>query len=212
MRRRDWLVPLLLMIYAILPLIPGAFRLVELGGGPHILPANPRATGAPLPIIIHILCAFFYTVAGAWQFSPALRRTGWHRRAGRLLAPLGMGAAISGFYMTIVFPTAPEYDALLLVPVRLVVSTGMAVAIGLALVAIIVRGDVPAHRAWMMRAYALGLGAATQLVIFIPTAPFGVPSPMAASALLSAAWLINLCVAEWIIQRGTSLRAVAATS
>jgi hypothetical protein len=212
MRRRDWLVPLLLTIYAILPLIPGAIRLVELGGGPQILPANPRASGAPLPIVIHILTAFFYSVAGAWQFSPALRRTGWHRRAGRLLAPLGMGAAISGLYMTIVFPTAPEYDALLLVPVRLVVSTGMAAAIALALVAIIVRRDVPTHRAWMMRAYALGLGAATQLVIFIPTAPFGVPSPMTASLLLSAAWLINLAVAEWIIQRGTSPRAVAAIS
>jgi len=32
MTRRDWLIPLLLTIYAILPLIPGAFRLVELGG------------------------------------------------------------------------------------------------------------------------------------------------------------------------------------
>jgi len=212
MRRRDWLVPLLLTVYAILPLIPGAFRLIELGGGPQILPANPRATGAPLPIVIHILTAFVYTVAGAWQFSPALRRTSWHRRAGRLLAPLGMGAAISGLYMTLVFPTAPEYEALLLVPVRLAVGTGMAVAIALALVAIIVRRDVPAHRAWMMRAYALGLGAATQLVIFLPAAPFGAPTPMMASVLLSAAWVINLAVAEWIIQRGTSLRSVVATA
>jgi hypothetical protein len=35
---------------------------------------------------------------------------------------------------------------------------------------------------------------------------------MAASVLLSAAWLINLAVAEWIIQRGTSPRAVPAIS
>jgi uncharacterized membrane protein len=209
--RRDWLVPALLTFYAILPLIPGAFRLVELGGGPAILPANPRALGAPLPVIIHILTAFFYTVLGAWQFSPALRRTAWHRQAGRLLAPLGMGAALSGLYMTLVFPTAPEYDPLL-VPIRVFFASSMAVSIGLALVAIIVRRDVPAHRAWMMRAYAIGLGAATQLVIFIPLAPFGVPSPMTATLLLSAAWVINLGVAEWIIQRGSSMRAVAVTS
>ena len=211
MRRRDWLVPLFLTIYAILPLIPGAFRLVELGGGPAILPANPRASGTPLPVIIHIVTAFFYTVVGAWQFSPALRRTPWHRRAGRLLASLGMGAAISGLYMTLVFPTAPEYDPLLVL-FRLIFGGGMAVAIGLALHAIIVRRDVPAHRAWMMRAYAIGLGAATQIVIFIPLAPLGTPGPMAATLLLSAAWLINLAVAVWIFQRGNSLRPVAGMS
>lgn len=203
MSRRDWLIPSLLMVYAILPLIPGAFRLVELGGGPQILPDNPRAHGAPLPVIIHIVSAFFYTVMGAWQFSPALRRTAWHRRAGRILAPLGMGAALSGLYMTLVFPTAPEYDPLLVV-FRLTFSSGMALSIVLALVAIIVRRDVPAHRAWMMRAYAIGLGAATQIVIFIPLAPFGTPGPMAATLLLSSAWVINLMVAEWIIRKGTA--------
>ncbi|MEO7221925.1 MAG: DUF2306 domain-containing protein [Devosia sp.] len=211
MRRRDWLIPALLMVYAILPLIPGAFRLVELGGGPQILPDNPRALGAPLPVIIHIVTAFFYTVFGAWQFSPALRRTQWHRRAGRLLAPLGMGAALSGLYMTLVFPTAPEYDPLL-VAFRLLFGGGMAVAIGLGLVAIIVSRDVAKHRAWMMRAYAIGLGAATQIVIFIPLAPFGTPGPMTATLLLSSAWAINLAIAEWIIQRAGSVRQVAVTS
>jgi uncharacterized membrane protein len=199
MPRRDWLFPSLLTVYAILPLIPGAFRMIELGGGPQILPENPRALEAPLPVIIHIVSAFFYTVAGAWQFSPALRRTPWHRRAGRLLAPLGLVAALSGVYMTLVFPTAPEYDPLL-VPIRLLFGGGMAIAIILALVAIIARRDVAVHRAWMIRAYAIGLGAATQIVIFIPLSPFGTPGPMAATLLLSAAWVINLAIAEWAIR------------
>jgi hypothetical protein len=198
--RRDWIIPALLMVYAILPLIPGAFRLVELGGGPQIMPHNPRATAMPLPIIIHIITAFFYTVAGAWQFSPALRRTPWHRRAGRLLAPMGMGAAVSGVYMTLFYPPAPEYDPILVV-FRLIFGGGMAVAIVLALIAIIVRRDVPTHRAWMMRAYAIGLGAATQIVVFISLAPFGTPGPLAASLLLTLGWVINLAVAEWIIRR-----------
>ena len=131
MARRNWVIPLILTIYAILPLIPGAFRLVELGGGPALLPANPRATAMPLPIVLHVVTSFFYTVVGAWQFSPALRRTPWHRRAGRILAPLGLGAALSGLYMTIVFPTAPEYHPLI-VGVRLVVGGGMVLAIVLA--------------------------------------------------------------------------------
>jgi hypothetical protein len=209
MARRDWLIPTLLTIYAILPLIPGAFRMIELGGGPQILPENPRALGAPLPVIVHIVSAFFYTVAGAWQFSPALRRTPWHRRAGRLLAPLGLVAALSGVYMTLVFPTAPEYDPLL-VPFRLLFGGGMAIAIVLALVAILTRRDVATHRAWMMRAYAIGLGAATQIVIFIPLSPFGTPGPMAATLLLSAAWVINLAIAEWAIRGQRRLAAATA--
>ena len=199
--RRDWLFPALLSLFAILPLIPGAMRLVELSGGPQILLENPRATAAPVPVVLHIVTAFFYTVLGAWQFSPALRRTAWHRRVGRLLAPLGLGAALSGLYLTLAFPTAPEYDATLLVPVRLMVSSYMALAIGLALRAVIMRRDLPAHRDWMLRAYALGLGAATQLLVFIPTLPFGAPGPAAATLLLSSGWLINLAIAEWIIQR-----------
>lgn len=208
MARRDWLIPTLLMVFAVMPLIPGAFRLIELGGGPHLLPANPRATGAPLPVIIHIVSAFFFTVFGAWQFSPALRRQAWHRRAGRLLAPLGLAAALSGLWMTLGYPTAPEYDAIVIVPVRLVVGSFMAASIGLALVAILVRRDVPTHRAWMMRAYAIGLGAATQMFIFIPLAPFGTPDPFTASLLLTVGWVINLAVAEWAIRRGTKTRRV----
>ena len=208
MARRDWLIPLLLTIFAVMPLIPGAFRLVELGGGPHLLPANPRAAGAPLPVIIHIVSAFFYTVFGAWQFSPALRRNAWHRRAGRLLAPLGLAAALSGLWMTLGYPTAPEYDPILM-PIRLAVGSFMAASIVLALIAIIVRRDVPAHRAWMMRAYAIGLGAATQMFVFIPLAPFGTPEPFAASLLLSMGWVINLMIAEWLIRRSTHRRTAA---
>jgi hypothetical protein len=208
MARRNWVIPLLLTIYAILPLIPGVFRLIELGGGPALLPANPRATGMPLPIIVHVVTAFFYTVIGAWQFSPALRRTPWHRRAGRLLAALGLGAAISGLYMTIVFPTAPEYHPIL-VPFRLLFGGMMSISIVLAVLAIVVRRDVPTHRAWMMRAYAIGLGAATQIVIFIPLAPFGTPDPLSASLLLTMGWVINLAVAEWMIRRQERVRAVA---
>jgi hypothetical protein len=205
MARRDWLIPLLLTIFAIMPLIPGAFRLVELGGGPHLLPANPRAAGAPLPVIIHIVSAFFYTVFGAWQFSPALRRNAWHRSAGRLLAPLGLAAALSGLWMTLGYPTAPEYDPILM-PIRLAVGSFMAASIILALTAIIVRRDVPGHRAWMMRAYAIGLGAATQIVVFLPLAPLGPPPPFAASLLLSSGWVINLLIAEWLIRRGGRIR------
>ena len=205
MRGREWVIPALLMVFAIMPLIPGAFRLVELGGGPQLMPANPRALAFPGPVIIHIVTAFFYTVVGAWQFSPALRRVAWHRWAGRLLAPLGMGAALSGLYMTLFYPHAPEDHELLLV-FRLLFGGGMAVAIVLGLVAILVRRDVATHRAWMMRGYALGLGAASQMVLFLSLAPLGTPNSFVSALMMGAAWAINLGVAEWIIRRPMRVR------
>lgn len=209
MRRREWVAPAVLMVFAIMPLIPGALRLVEFGGGPQIMPPNPRAAAFPIPVAIHIVSAFFYTVVGAWQFSPALRRVPWHRRAGRLLAPLGMAAALSGVYLTLFYPPAP-HDHELLPLFRLLFGGGMAVAIVLALVAIIARRDVTAHRAWMMRAYALGLGAASQMVLFLSLAPLGTPNSFVSALMMGAAWAINLGVAEWIIRRPVRARLMPA--
>ncbi len=206
MRRNEWVLPTVLTVFAIMPLIPGAFRLVEIGGGPAVMEANPRIDAFPLPVVIHIVTAFFYTVVGAWQFSPALRRTPWHRRVGRLLAAMGLGAALSGIFMTLVYPPAPENHELLMV-FRLLAGGGMAVSITLGIVAIVMHRDVTAHRAWMMRGYALGLGAASQMAIFLLLSPLlGMPDGMIGALMLGAAWLINLAVAEWMIRRPVRIR------
>jgi hypothetical protein len=68
-------------------------------------------------------------------------------------------------------------------------------------VAAIRRRDVPRHRAWMTRAYALALGAATQLfTLGIGPAVFG-PGVLIHDLSLGAAWIINLAVAEYVIRR-----------
>lgn len=206
MRRNDWAIPTILMIFAIMPLIPGAFRLVEIGGGPAVMDANPRINAFPLPVVIHIVTAFFFTVVGAWQFSPALRRTPWHRRVGRFLAPMGLGAALSGIFMTLVYPPAPENHELMMV-FRLLAGGGMAVSITLGIVAIIMHRDVVAHRAWMMRGYALGLGGASQMAIFLLLSPLlGMPNGFVGALMMGAAWLLNLGVAEWVIRRPQRVR------
>ena len=62
--------------------------------------------------------------------------------------------------MTLFYPDAPGGD--LLWAVRLLVGSAMAASIVLAFTAIR-RRDIPTHRAWMIRAYALAAGAGTQL-------------------------------------------------
>jgi hypothetical protein len=75
----------------------------------------------------------------------------------------------------------------------------MAVSILLDLAAIR-QGQVARHQAWMTRAYALGLGAGTQVFTEgIGTPIFGT-GETAHDLLLGAGWVINLAVAEYVIR------------
>ena len=66
------------------------------------------------------------------------------------------------------------------------------------------RHDVTTHRVWMMRAYAIGLGAGTQAVLPGPSsAVFGPPGVLTYALLMGAGWVINLAVAEVAIRRRT---------
>ena len=64
------------------------------------------------------------------------------------------------------------------------------------------RGDVIGHRAWMTRGYAIGLGAATQmLTLMVGEIIAGPPSELSRALLMGAGWVINLAVAEWAIRK-----------
>jgi hypothetical protein len=64
------------------------------------------------------------------------------------------------------------------------------------------RRDVRRHRAWMIRGYALGLGAGTQVLTLAAGEMIaGPPGEIGRALLHGAAWAINLAVAEWAIRR-----------
>jgi Predicted membrane protein (DUF2306) len=102
-------VPYPLIAIVVVPAIAGLLRLVEVAGGPHLLPANPRITASPLPVIVHIVCAVLYAILGAFQFSSGLRRRrpNWHRVAGRVVVALGLAVAFSALWMTAFYPRIP---------------------------------------------------------------------------------------------------------
>ena len=68
-------------------------------------------------------------------------------------------------------------------------------------------GNVARHRAWMIRAYAVGMGAATisfiMLPIFLITGK--AVQGYGADLLFVASWGINVAIAEWVIRRGKAL-------
>ena len=207
-----WLMPAGLLLLSSLPIVAGALRLTQLSGAAEIMPANPRLSAVPLPVVLHIVSATVFALLGAFQFAAGFRRRrpGWHRVAGRLLVGCGLLVGLSGLWMTL-FYARPDGSGELLYVSRLVVGSAMVVSIVLG-VAAILRRDVNRHRAWMTRGYAIGLGAATQmLTLMVGELVAGPPTELSHDLLMGAGWVINAAVAEWIIRKRPAPPARTAT-
>ena len=217
-RTSDWLTPAALVTLSVVPVVAGAIRLVQLGAGAEITEENARFLAAPIPMVIHIVSSVIFCLLGAFQFSDALRRRtpGWHRTAGRILVPCGIASALSGLWMTQFYPTSEFDGGGFLYAIRLLAGSAMAVFLVLGLIAVY-RRDVPSHQAWMMRGYALGLAAGTQVLTHLPWFVFpSIHGELARTLSMAAGWVINLVVAEWFIshqlqtaQRVKAIKSVA---
>jgi uncharacterized membrane protein len=200
-RERSWPVPVALVALSAIPLAAGTLRLIQLAGGPAVIPADHRFAGFPIPLVVHILGAMTFALAGSLQFVPRFRRRhpAWHRRAGRVVAVAGLLVAISALWITLFYAAQPGTGDLLYA-LRLVFGSALAACLVLG-VAAVRRGDIPTHRAWMVRAYAIGLAAGTQVFTQgIGGAVFGT-GVLAGDLAKGAGWMINLAIAEWAIRR-----------
>ena len=192
-----------LVLLATVPLSAGVLRLIQLAGGPDLFPADPRFDAFPVALVLHILGSAIFALLGVLQFLPRFRRAHrtWHRRAGRLIVGAGLVVTMSAFWLTLLYDPKPGTGRLLFA-FRLVFATGMVFSLVRGVVAVRSR-NIRSHRAWMMRAYAIGLGAGTQIFTEgFGEAIFGA-SALAGDLEKGAGWVINLVVAEWFIRRGT---------
>jgi len=203
LKKSEWSILIGLLLLSLAPCVGGAFRLVDINTGLEFLPDNPRIELLPIPAVFHIISAIIYCIVGAFQLLPSIRRSfvRWHRLAGRLLVVAGIISAISGLWMTHYYPLPEDLQGSLLYIVRIVVGTLMIVYILLGLSAILDRRIIQ-HRAWMIRAYALGLGAGTQVLVVIPwLLTAGEPSGFTRDILMTFAWVINIAIGEWFISQ-----------
>ena len=201
-RSAGWLVPAGLLVLGALPILAGAARLTQLSGTAAIMPAETRFAAMPLPVVLHIVSASVFASLGAFQFAAGFRRRrpGWHRAAGRLLVPFGLLVGLTGVWMTLFYARAAGTGDLLYA-FRLAFGSAMLVSIVLG-VAAILRRDIKRHRAWMTRGYAIGLGAATQmLTLMVGQMVAGPPTELTHDLLMGAGWVINLGVAEWALRK-----------
>jgi uncharacterized membrane protein len=202
-----WLIPTGLILLSLIPIISGSLRLTQLSGGPELIPEAARFTGFPVPVILHIVAGILFSVVGAFQFLPGLRRgrRSWHKIAGRVLIPAGFVVALAGLWMAS-FSVLPAGDGPALRVIRWVFGTYMIVSLVLAVRAI-VRRKFSVHGAWMTRAYALGVAAGTQAIFLIPVSMIlGSTHELGRAVAMSTAWLVNLGVAELVIRRRVRTR------
>lgn len=198
-----------LFLFSLIPVAAGLARLITMGESASVdnatvLPANPRINAAPIPAVLHIVSVSIYCFLGALQFLPSIRRhnAGFHRCNGRLIVLSGIICALTGLWMTHFYSFPKELQGTLLYGVRIVLGFAMIVFIVLGVVAA-TRRQFVVHSSWMVRAYAIGLGASTQTIMTLPFIVIFEHEPIGLTRDLgmTLAWIINLVVAELIIKR-----------
>ena len=197
---RSLLVPGVLVALAAVPVVAGLVRLSGLLLG-QASADDARFFEQPVPITLHLLSVIPYSLLGALQFAPALRRHRWHRAAGALLVPLGLGTAVTGLWMAQAYPW-PAGDGEAVYIMRLVVGTAMTLSIVKGTAALW-HHEYTTHGAWMLRGYALGMGAGTQVLTHLPWFILvdGRPDETSRALMMGLGWIVNAVVAESIIHR-----------
>lgn len=212
--RAIWLIPSGLIALSVIPILAGAFRIAQLVAGSGITPDNARFAAAPRTVILHLLTAPTFCLLGAFQFAPDFRRRhpAWHRVVGRILVPIGLVSALTGLWLTQSRPSASfvgeepaNFDGPFVYAFRLMAGLGMVSSLCLGLAAVLKR-DFRQHQDWMMRGYALGLGAGTQVFTHLPWFLFpSIRGEWTRAVFMGSGWLINATIAEWLIRRKRSL-------
>lgn len=197
-----WPLATALLVLTAVPVTAGTLRLVQLTGGPALIPADARFPDFPAALIVHVVGSVVFAVLGIAQLLPRFRRRHltWHRRAGRVLAAAGLLVAGSALWMTLMYPPKPG-TGIALFALRLGFGSAMVVSPVLGVTAVR-RGDVAGHRAWMIRAYAIAVAAGTQVFTeSFATSALGT-GVLGTDLAKGSGWVINLAVAEWAVRRG----------
>lgn len=153
---------------------------------------------------IHVAGAATALLVGAFQFIPRLRRRGGpHRLVGRIYIIGCLAGGMAGFILALGTTSGSGaglgFGSLALVWI-FVNARGWQTALA---------GDFVMHRRWMIRAWALTLGAVTLRIELPLSLLSGIPFSEAYPAISFLAWMPNLIVAELYLRVGTPRRVAA---
>jgi uncharacterized membrane protein len=150
-----------------------------------------------LPLRLHIAGGMGALLAGPWQFSQKLRARALnlHRWLGRFyLLEVALGS-LAGFWMaTVSLEGLPTHLGFGILAVLWFFT-------GLQAYRMVRKGNIEAHRRWMIRNFALTLAAVT-LRVQLPfmLAVLHWPFPRAYIIVSWLCWVPNFIIAEWMIR------------
>jgi uncharacterized membrane protein len=166
------------------------------------LPEDSQRLGAaPVWHFMHVLGGATFGFLGPIQFGRALvpKYGRLHRILGRVFVTAG--AMISLSSLGLLWRFADTYSVAISGG-RLLFGIGLGVALAIAMQAIYKR-DFTRHRNWMIRAYAIGVGATAVTMVFFPIYLITgePPEGVAADIAFLGAWTACVVFAEVLVRR-----------
>lgn len=162
---------------------------------------SQRLNATPVWHFLHVLGGAIFGILGPIQFGRALmpRYGRLHRIAGRVFVAAGAAISLSSLGLLWRFPDA---YSVAISSGRLLFGIGLGVALTLAMQAIHAR-DFTRHRNWMIRAYAIGIGATAVSMVFFPIYLITgePPKGLVADAAFLGAWTGCVVLAEVLVRR-----------
>ncbi|HEV7227192.1 DUF2306 domain-containing protein [Brevundimonas sp.] len=187
------------MIISAIPVLTALVDALQISSGfyPH---DSPHLAVAPISWLAHAWAGVAFGVCGPLQFVRALKG-GFgmlHRTAGWIFVLSGAALALSG--ISLLLQVTPQRTAIIDVG-RGIFGLALLLTLFLAVVAIRKR-DVLSHRAWVIRAYAVGMGLGTASLVFFPIylVTGHAPTGFGADALFVGSWALNIGLAEAIVR------------
>lgn len=196
---------LLLAFLTAIPVLNSLFLVFQIPSG-NYPKASAHLGAAPISWFVHVLAGFAFGITGPVQFVRALRhRFGrLHRASGRIFVVSGAIIGLSG--LSILAQVTPVRTIMVDIA-RGVFGLVLLIALAMAMVAVHKR-DFVRHRAWAIRAYAVGMGLGTVALVFIPLyivtgqPPFGLLSDI----LFVVTWVLTIVLGEVVARYASRSR------
>lgn len=166
------------------------------------LPEDSQRLGAaPIWHFMHVLGGATFGILGPLQFSRVLmHRYGLlHRVLGRVFVAAGAMISLSSLGLLWHFP---DTYSVAMNSGRLLFGIALGVALTMAMLAIY-HQDIIRHRNWMIRAYAIGIGATAVTMVFFPIYVITgePPKGLASDIAFLGAWTACVVFAEGLVRR-----------
>lgn len=160
-----------------------------------------RLTAAPVWHFMHVLGGATFGILGPIQFGRVLMRKygRLHRVMGRVFVAAGAMISLSSLSLLWHFP---DTYSVAMNSGRLLFGIALGVALAIAMQAIYKR-DFTRHRNWIIRAYAIGMGATAVTMVFFPiyVVTGEAPTGLVADSIFLGSWAACVVFAEGLVRR-----------